>query len=334
MTTTQARSRLGFSVRGMLTVAVHEFRLRIRAGRWRWLLGLWFVTLFALAALLRSALVTSGQTNPGTDMFGGLMLFMLALALLVVPALTAQSVNGDRIRGVLATLQTTLLTPTEIAAGKLVAAWATAVVFLLTAVPLALWCIAEGGSGSRVAVSLVVAAVLLGVMCAIAQCLSALFARTTTSAVMSYLVVFALTIGTVIAFVLALVLTQTTETQTSEDVTYEYTETHSERVWWLLAPNPFVIVADAAPQPTARATGPDDGTFRLDPLGAIAEVARSMRNPDRLTIDAQGNVVPGTAAVWPYGLAFNVVLGAGALFVTARRLRTPYAQLPKTVRVA
>jgi ABC-2 type transport system permease protein len=334
LTPTEVRPRVGFSLRGMLTVAVHEFRLRIRAGRWRWLLGLWFFTLFALTALLRSALVTSGQANPGTDMFGGLMLFMLALALLVVPALTAQSVNGDRIRGVLATLQTTLLTPAEIAVGKLVAAWGTAVVFLLLAVPLALWCVAEGGSGARVAVSLLIAAILLGVMCAVAQCLSALFARTTTSAVMSYLVVFALAIGTVIAFGLALVLTQTTETRTSGDVSYEVTETHPERVWWLLAPNPFVIVADAAPRPTTQATGPDDGTFRLDPLGAIAEVARSMRAPQQLTIDEEGNIVGATAPVWPYGLAANVVFGAAALVVTARRLRTPYGQLPKSVRVA
>lgn len=333
--TIQTRSRLGFSLRGMLTVAVHEFRLRIRAGRWRLLLGLWFFTLFALTALLRSALVNTGQDNPGTDMFGGLMLFMLALALLVVPALTAQSVNGDRIRGVLATLQTTLLTPTEIAAGKLVAAWGTAVVFLLVAVPLALWCVAEGGSGVRVAVSLGVAAILLGVMCAIAQCLSALFARTTTSAVMSYLAVFALTIGTVIAFVLALVLTQTNETRTTADgVTYETAETHPERVWWLLAPNPFVIVADAAPRPTATADGPEDGSFRLDPLGAIGEVARSMRAPDPVLVGPDGMIESGEAPVWPFGLAVNVILGIGALAITARNLRTPYAQLPKTVRVA
>ena len=74
------------------------------------------------------------------------------LALLVVPALTAQSVNGDRERGVLAILQTTLLTPAEIAVGKLVAAWAVSLVFLVVSLPLIWWCIAEGGvSATRVA---------------------------------------------------------------------------------------------------------------------------------------------------------------------------------------
>lgn len=322
--------QLGFSVRGIVTVAVHEFRLRLRAGRWRWLLGAWFLSLLILTALLRSALVQSGQQAPGTDMFGGLMLFMLALALLVVPALTAQSVNGDRMRGVLATLQTTLLTPAEIAIGKLVAAWGTALVFLLTAAPLALWSVAEGGSGVRVAVSLAITAALLGVVCALALCASALVSRTTTSAVMSYLAVFALTIGTVIAFTLGVSLTQTSETETVGGATYELAEAHPDRVWWLLALNPFVIVADAAP----RVSAPDPGVIRLDPLGAIGEVARSMRTPDPTVVDQEGNVRPIAAAVWPYGLAANVAIGVVALVVTTRRLRTPYHRLSKTVRVA
>jgi ABC-2 type transport system permease protein len=332
--TTSTGSRRGFSILSMVNVAAHEFRLRIRAGRWRWLLGAWFISLLVLTAVLRSALVSSGQTRPGTDMFGGLMLFMLALALLVVPSLTAQSVNGDRIRGVLATLQTTLLSPAEIALGKLVAAWGTAVVFLLTAVPLAVWCVAEGGSAVRVAVGLGVATILLGVMCAIAQCLSALLARTTTSAVMSYLVVFSLTIGTVVSFGLGLVLTQTTETREFDDgASYEVTESHPERVWWLLAPNPFVIVADAAPRAPADANM-DDSAVRLDPLGAIGEVARSMRQPEPQQVAPDGSVRGREAPVWPFGLAFHVVLGVGAVVVTARRLRAPYGQISKAVRVA
>lgn len=98
---------------GVLTMAGHEFRLRLRAGRWRWLLGAWFIALAVLLGLMRLALVRSGEEEVGAPMLGGLMLLVLALGLLVVPALTAQSVNGDRERGVLATLQTTLLTPSK-----------------------------------------------------------------------------------------------------------------------------------------------------------------------------------------------------------------------------
>jgi ABC-2 type transport system permease protein len=324
------RPRLGLSVRGIATVAVHEFRLRIRAGRWRWLLVAWIGSLLLFTALLRAALIRGGQANPGTDMYGGLLLVMLGLALLLVPALTAQSINGDRERGVLAILQTTLLTPAEIALGKLVAAWGTAMVFIVAVVPLAMWCVFEGASGERVIVSLTVAAILLGVVCAIAQCLSALLTRSTTSALMSYLTVFALTVGTVVAFGLALALTQTTDSRVEGGTVVERTETHADKVWWLLAPNPFVVVADAAPRVRQDKS---DSALRLDTLGAIGEAVRSMRESP--TVTADGEILRNSeAAVWPYGLAANVMIGLGAVVLTARRLATPSARLPRAVRVA
>ena len=114
-------------------------------------------------------------------MFGVVVLVVLALALLVAPALAAQSVNGDRERGTLATLQVTRLRAGEIALGKLLASWGTALVFLAVTLPLALWCYAEGGlSVARVAGVYLVTALLLGVVCAISLGLSALLARGTT----------------------------------------------------------------------------------------------------------------------------------------------------------
>ena len=131
-------------------------------------------------------------------------------------------------------------------------------------------------------------------------------------------------------FTLGVALTQSTETRTVDDVAFETAEAHPERVWWILAPNPFVIVADAAP----RAVAPDSGAVRLDPLGAIGEVARSMRTPDPTVVDEAGNVRPAEAPVWPYGLAVNVVIGVGAIVITTRRLNTPYGVLSRAVRVA
>ncbi|MBA0126617.1 ABC transporter permease [Haloechinothrix sp. YIM 98757] len=386
------------SWRGVVTVAGHEFRLRVRTGRWRWLLGAWFAVLLAFTALLRWALaetrptpVTGPVPGPGaadvpppaplgTPMLGGLMLFVLGLALLVVPALTAQSVNGDRERGVLATLQVTLLTPAEIALGKLLAAWLTALVFLATTLPLVVWVMVEGGVGiARVVVTLLVVALLLGVMCAVAQCLSALLARTTTSAVLSYLTVFAATVGTVVVFALALPLTTTTEQVTErvpvwddpppgeapggpadrhappphppgqgepdrwETRTYERSQVRPERVWWLLAPNPFVILADAAPAAEPR-FDPRTGERLSNPLDPLGEIATAVRDA-RASEDPQA--VPGIVPsgpeqpepprpdpVWPYGLAFDVLLAAGAIALTIRRLRTPVRSLPRGVRIA
>ena len=49
---------------GILTVARLEFRLRIRAGRWRWLVGAWFVVLLLITVLVRAA---AGQQNIAGD---------------------------------------------------------------------------------------------------------------------------------------------------------------------------------------------------------------------------------------------------------------------------
>ena len=97
---------------GISTVARQEFRLRIRAGAGA-AADPWFVLLLVFTVLLRVASGPSrdDRSDRGVILFGGLMLFVLGLALLVVPALAAQSVNGDRERGTLATLQVTRLTP-------------------------------------------------------------------------------------------------------------------------------------------------------------------------------------------------------------------------------
>jgi len=345
---------MSVSAHGVATVAAQEFRLRIRAGRWQWLLAIWFVVLFLFTGLiwlsLRQPIGIEGER--GTPMFGALMLFVLALALLVVPALTAQSVNGDRERGTLATLQVTLLTPADIALGKLAAAWGTALVFLALSLPLVAWCVVEGGvTLSRLAVTLTVVSLLLGVVCAIAQALSAVLARSTTSAVLSYLAVFALTIGTLIVFGLAATLSTETVTRRERvpvfdpngatitgytDEEYTTTEPRTERIWWLLAPNPFVVLADAAPQLPPRrdpVTGLEATQSDVDVLGAIGLVVRDLRSPpeDRgegPLIDKRG------AAVWPFGLAADLALGAAALAITTRRLRTPSRRLPRGIRIA
>ena len=66
-----------------------------------------------------SSATLAAERTLGAVMFGVVVLVVLALALLVAPALAAQSVNGDRERGTLATLQVTRLRAGEIAVGKL-----------------------------------------------------------------------------------------------------------------------------------------------------------------------------------------------------------------------
>jgi len=352
---------------GITTVARQEFTLRIRAGRWRWLLTIWFGLVSGFTVLTHLAVRASYEhsENKGVVVYGALVIFVLALALLVVPSLTGQSVNGDRERGTLATLQVTRLSALEIALGKLASAWGTALVFLALALPAVAYSAALGGVPiGRVLVVTVVVGLLLGVFAAVALCLSSLLSRTTTSGVLSYVSVFAATAGTLIAFGIGAAIS--TEHYTEQSTcpsrtelldsgipeaeidrfsdctasTYESTRTRTDRIWWLLAPNPFVIVADAAPQlpketeaeRRARLTAEQSGIYRndlrdSDPLGAIGRGVRDLRKPPEHR-DAERK------AVWPYGLAFDVLVGAGAVWVAARRLRAPSRVLPRGQRVA
>ena len=343
---------------GILTVARLEFRLRIRAGRWRWLVGAWFVVLLLITALVRAA---AGQQNIAGDepalgavMFGVVVLVVLALALLVAPALAAQSVNGDRERGTLATLQVTRLSASEIALGKLLASWGTALVFLAVTLPLALWCFAEGGlSVLRVAGVYLVTALLLGVVCAISLGLSALLARSTTSGVLAYLSVFALTVGTLITWGLVTAATQETvrvisrsctETGVCEEYPYETTIARTDRTWWLLAPNPFAVLADSAPAGPVREIRLPDGRvveepLDVDVLGSMSRGLHEMRVRKEFVQTEYGTSYEAREGseggpVWPTGLAIDLLLAAGAVWVTVRRLRTPTYRLARGQRIA
>jgi ABC-2 type transport system permease protein len=311
---------------GATLVARQEFRVRLRTGRWRWVLVAWVAATAGFTALLTAALA-SVDLLTGVPLFGGLMLFVLALALLISPALTGQAVNGDRERGTLAALQVTRLRPAQIALGKLAAGWLVGLTALALTLPFVGWALMLGGATvARTVVAVVVVALLIGVVCAVSQAMSALFARSITSALVSYLIVFALTVGTVVVFGLAVPITADSRTGFQADGTpYSVTISRPDRVWWLLAPNPFVVLADAAPPAPPRR---HQGGEPLDVLGAVGRETRGLRAVDDDPAPRRGG------PVWPYGLGFDLALGAGAVAVTVRRLRAPARTMPKGVRIA
>jgi ABC-type transport system involved in multi-copper enzyme maturation permease subunit len=327
---------------GVWLVLQQEFRIRLRTGRWRWLLAGWVLLLAAFTALLDLTVSTgygfaADDSRRGVPLFGFLLLFVLALVLVISPALTSQTVNGDRERGTLATLQATLLRPVDIALGKLVAGWGVGLVALSLTLPFAGYAMSRGGiTLGRMAAAYAVVAVLIGVVCAVSQTFSALVARSITSALLSYLTVFALTVGTAVALALVAPLVKDTVIQTEPgygEVVYEVQR--PDRVWWLIAPNPFVILADSAPQvpPRVVTTADDVVVEDYDPLSALARSVRSLRQPPGYWYSSY--VEPGALPpVWPYGLAFNVLLGAAAVAVTTARLRTPTKRLPRATRIA
>ena len=379
------------SLHGVRTIAVLELRQRLRTSRWPVVVGIWFLIIGAVAGLTWWAVnsqpvdpATTLSADRGTTLYDVVLFFVLGLGMLVVPSLTATSINGDREHGVLATMQTTLLTPADIVIGKLVAAWAISIAFLLAASPFLVWAwIAGGIEVGRMLLAVTVLVFVLAVVCALGLMFSSLTARTISSAVLTYLTVAALTFGTVIAFLISMPILATQQTvrvktipetwfqehqpanpedktsfaePTAADCVFvdrEQTVLHTERTWWLLALNPFVVVADAAPSRKPV------NYLGFEPLQMISDGARSARlgtTPDSLNEcwpETQPNLGEGDGsqqqeqqqqaerdrlnkvhAVWPYGFVFLGVIGAASTWVAVRRLRTPIRRLPRGTRIA
>lgn len=373
------------SLQGVRTIAVLELRQRLRTSRWAVVLGIWFLVIGAVAGLTWWA-VHDQPTDRGTTLYDVVLFFVLGLGMLVVPSLTATSINGDREQGVLATLQTTLLTPADIVVGKLLAAWAISIAFLLAASPFLVWSwIAGGVEVGRMLLAVAVLTFVLAVICALGLMFSTLTARTIASAVLTYLSVAALTFGTVIAFLISMPILSSQQSirvkvvpdsfwqsetvrpdaqeltapptgPTAADCVYivrQQTIQHTERTWWLLALNPFVVVADAAPsRKPVQYLG-------FEPLQLISDGARTARmgtttgsvnecwpelQPDPGQGDGsqqQGQAqqlererLNAVHAVWPYGFVFLGLIGGVSIWVAVRRLRTPIRKLPRGTRIA
>jgi ABC-type transport system involved in multi-copper enzyme maturation permease subunit len=403
-----------FSWRGLRTVIGLEVRQRIRSPRWTVALIAWFVLIGGITALVILSMQTLsrdlGEFGAGPVAFGIITLFVLGMALVIAPAFTSTSINGDRAAGTLATLQATRLSAFEIAAGKLIAAWLAAAVFLVVALPFIVWTMVLGSiSVWQVVVCFAVVMTLVAVVCAIGLGWSALISRTAGASVMTYLSVVVLSI--ISPMVMALSAPFTVEETTvrvwglPENVANDYYEKVNEyweknpdgdgadlpappiaectwteqrveehrvdRLWWLLVPNPFVIVADAAPLPggardslgsymaesadplgairlgvRALAAGPpaerDDCTMLYADLGYSVEwnedgtvrVTTPNGTPVPVNSPVKQQVIGAGNPLWPWGLGVNLALGAVFFWIAVHRLSVPYGALPKGVRVA
>lgn len=234
-----------------------------------------------------------------------------------------------------------------------------------------------GLGADYILVALLMLALELGVVCALGVGISALANRPLFSIVVTYLTVAALTFGTLIAFGLGTaVSTGTVEAnqtfykgmemyseeeapgQDTEifppvplppDITDENDEyacygplvpqqvNRTERVAWLLAMNPFVVVADAIPYPTRTAQEQSYGSNGV--FESISQGARyAQAGPDATYQCAGGKVTAAQfeqeVPLWPLGLGLQLLVAAGILTLGWRALRTPAGKLPKGTRVA
>ncbi|MBN9224390.1 MAG: ABC transporter [Microbacterium sp. SCN 70-27] len=269
------------------TIARLELTQRVRTVAWYVLLGIFALLLIGVTLL--SFLAFGGWGTGGAGVFSAVVYVTLLLVLLVSPTLSGNSINGDRDAATLAPLQVTLATTGEILLGKFLAACITGLAFAAVAVPfLVIATLAGGVNGWAVVTSLVVLVVEVGIVAAIGVAISGILARPLFSVAVTYLIVAALSVGSVIGF--GLVSTAAGSEFTSKNRSAEYNSNgeivckdgghdcygdtdqmvcgewdsytyrvpRPDRVWWLLSSNPFVILADATPTSFDRHGNPDD----------------------------------------------------------------------------
>lgn len=352
--------------RAVLLVTSLELRQRVRSVRWFVALGVWFLVLLGMSVLLFGAIMASGEGDnlqlAGNVVFSGSVLLLILAMLLIIPALSAGAINGDRSAGTLATLQATLLSPLEIVVGKVLAGWITGLAFLVVALPSVVPSALAGGIGVFQLARIVLAiAALTLFLTAMGVGISSLTQRTLGSVVLSYLVVFGVTIILPIVYACSLTVlgtrAQVTEYSTDytiapgESVTSEedlrcVAEPASRNVVRtditlpLLYVNPFVIISDTA-SPADFSQSPDDELNILSAVGASMRYLAQPMHPANFVScspDSPGYPedigTPSSRPVWPWGMAVYLIGATGSITVGTLRLRTPMRRIGAGTRIA
>ena len=356
----EAGPALGFFA-GVGTIFRLEILQRVRSRGWYIMLAIWFAVIACVVAL-SAATVGAESFGQGQVMFELVVAFVLFFGMLIAPALSSNSITGDRANGTLAILQNTLLTPGQLIVGKWLAAWVASLGFLAVTIPLIGWAMTYGDvylPGAPVLLGML--ALELAVVCAIGVGVSALANRTLFAVMVSYLLVAMLGLGTLIGYGLSMELVRS-EVMVSEQIwpdeyingegAFEWDENNytcgtalypqssyaTERNTWLLAANPFVVVADAAPRPQ-RDPG-EDSFSAMGPMGAISEGVRMSQGgqahntPCLNGIKAEAQAPADSVPLWPLGLGLQLLLAGGLLAAGRRKLRTPAGRLASGTRIA
>ena len=348
--------------RGLWLVTSLELRQRLRSTRWYVALGVWTIVMLGIGALGLAPTLYSAQWSEvapiASVVFSLQMILVLFAMLLVVPALSAGSINGDRTAGTLATLQASLLSPAEIVIGKLLAGFFTGLAFLVLALPSVVPIAVLGGIGPLYMLRLLLVIMVLTLcVTAVGLALSALTQRQLGSVVLAYVIVFGVTVVLPIAWgSSAIVLNEEREVTSYHQVwddefssepsrceaeTVQQTVPRLDLSLPLLWGNPVVLLAEAAPAPPQDywATGEDADMLTM--LKAGMRSAATTTHPSHAVHcepDDPGYPTdlgtPPNRPVWPMGLSLWVLAGALSLLVAVRRLAVPIRRLGAGTRIA
>lgn len=351
--------------RGLWLVTSLELRQRIRSARWYVALGIWTLVLLGIGAMaLAPVLLTSGWASVAPIarvMFSLHMLLVLFAMLLVTPALSAGSINGDRSAGTLATLQASLLSPLEIVLGKLLAGVITGLAFLVLAMPSVLP-LAVLGSVSIFYLARVIVMICFLTFCvtAIGLGLSAITQRQLGSVVLAYVLVFGVTVVGPILWGTSLTVLQQEREVTTYRVDYSSYDTSDHGVCVaetdtvtvlrmdlaqpVLWPNPVIMLAETAPGPNLTEVWENGDVGEADALSLLKLGMREVSSPphpsDHVTCAPDAEDYPEDLGrpmqipMWPMGMATWAIAALGSLLLAVLRLAVPIKRLGKGTRIA
>uniref|UniRef100_UPI003D9121A0 ABC transporter permease n=1 Tax=Gordonia sp. B7-2 TaxID=3420932 RepID=UPI003D9121A0 len=378
------RNRFGAWLGIVLVVIGLELRQRLRTTRWKVTLGALFV--FVSVVVFGSLYLTVGVFEEtykiwATNFYVILMSILLFCGIVLAPTLSATSINGDRKDATLAVVQDTTITHWQLAFGKLIGNWASSMTLMVLALPYLVWAIIAAPYGIWPGIlGAVVVSVLFACYCGIGLGLSAVTARPAGSAVLTQSIVFFLILG--LPAIFGLLFPSTAQrhevkrpdetlisTPSNANAHYEWTCTvrtkneefhHTERTWWLLAPNPFLLVADVVaahdypdsyrqrlassdtdtPDPSAALSlAAALSTSRAGPFIADRRCGEGYYSNDRANSQSywyrsNEHEMSRIGDSWYIGLAITIAIGGIGLIVAARRLRVPIHKLPRGIRIA
>ena len=363
--TDRPRGRGSYALRwrGLRLVTSLELRQRLRSKRWYVALAVWTLVMMGIGELGLGPTLYSAQwedVGPIAAMVFSLQMILVLFAmLLVVPALSAGSINGDRTAGTLATLQASLLSPTEIVLGKLLAGFLTGLAFLVLALP-SLVPIALLGSIGILYMLRLLGVIVLLTLCvtAVGLGLSALTSRQLGSVVLAYVIVFGVTVVLPIAWgSTAVVLNEEREVTNyysvyDDEYSMEKSRCVAEQVEEtvprldlslpLLWGNPVVLLGEAAPTlPADYDPLEDPDTDLLTTLKTGMRSAATTTHPVHSVHCSPEDPgyptdlgTPPNRPVWPMGLGLWLLVGVLSLLVAVRRLAVPVRHLGAGTRIA
>lgn len=333
-----------------------ELAQRVRSVAWYVLLGVVAIVVGGVITVLFLSL-QGYQRDLGGAIFAMTIFLVMLVTSLVTPALSGNAINGDRDGGTLASTQVTQVTASQLVLGKVLGSWIASLGFLAVCTPFMLASAMLGGlRWEAVLVAIPIVVLEIGVISAIGVGLSGLIRRPVLSTVVSYLFVALFSVGTLIGFGVATIAFQTEEerqeiswdydeqtgnaTCVETDRTYTTVVARPDRVWWMLAANPYVILADAIPPHFGGDSYPDDV------FGQIGLGVRGLQEPPHVESCAdydpmggyQGNspreIYERTVPSWFVGLGIHVALAAAAVWGAIAAVRAPARRLAPGSRIA